>query len=140
MEIMNNWNQFLTAQGARPVVVDGAPDSTALIAAAPIHDFGQSLTVSQLQEGFVAAITDQGLIGLTGDEAASFLHGQLTNDVEHLDREQVRLAGYCTPKGRMLASFLMWRNATTIYLQLPRAIQPAIRASSTIPWACPTRS
>ncbi len=83
--------------------------------------------MSQLQEGFVAAITDQGLIGLTGDEAASFLHGQLTNDVEHLDQEQVRLAGYCTPKGRMLASFLMWRNATTIYLQLPRAIQPAIQ-------------
>ncbi|MDN2676153.1 folate-binding protein [Janthinobacterium sp. SUN033] len=127
MEIMNNWNQFLTAQGARPVATDGAPDSTAPIAATPIADFGQSLTVSQLQEGFVAAITDQGLIGLNGDEAASFLHGQLTNDVEHLSPEQVRLAGYCTPKGRLLASFLMWRNATTIYLQLPRAIQPAIQ-------------
>ena len=127
MEIMNNWNQFLTAQGARPAATDGAPDSTAPIAAAPIADFGQSLTVPQLQEGFVAAITDQGLIGLNGDEAASFLHGQLTNDVEHLNQEQVRLAGYCTPKGRLLASFLMWRNATTIYLQLPRAIQPAIQ-------------
>ncbi len=127
MEIMNNWNQFLTAQGARPAATEGAPDSTAPIAAAPIADFGQSLTVPQLQEGFVAAITDQGLIGLNGDEAASFLHGQLTNDVEHLDQQQVRLAGYCTPKGRLLASFLMWRNATTIYLQLPRAIQPAIQ-------------
>ena len=121
---MNNWNQFLTAQGARPVATDGAPDGTAN---APVADFGQSLTVPQLQEGFVAAITDQGLIGLNGDDAASFLHGQLTNDVEHLDQEQVRLAGYCTPKGRLLASFLMWRNATTIYLQLPRAIQPAIQ-------------
>ena len=92
MEIMNNWNQFLTAQGARPPATDGAL----------LHDFGQSLTVPQLQEGFVAAITDQGLIGLNGDDAASFLHGQLTNDVEHLNQEQVRLAGYCTPKGRLL--------------------------------------
>ncbi|WP_374198662.1 folate-binding protein YgfZ, partial [Janthinobacterium sp. UMAB-56] len=123
---MNNWNQFLTAQGARPAAIDGAPDSTAPIAAT-VHDFGQCLTVPQLQEGFVAAITDQGLIGLSGDEAASFLHGQLTNDVEHLDQQQVRLAGYCTPKGRLLASFLMWRNATTIYLQLPRTLQPAIQ-------------
>ncbi|WP_407605367.1 hypothetical protein, partial [Pseudomonas aeruginosa] len=57
---MNNWNQFLTAQGARPVATDGAPDSTAPIAAAPIADFGQTLTVPQLQAGFVAAITDQG--------------------------------------------------------------------------------
>ncbi|PHV17836.1 folate-binding protein YgfZ [Janthinobacterium sp. BJB1] len=127
MEIMNNWNQFLAAQGARPVPPEGAPDSTVPATVAPIADFGQSLTVPQLQNGFVAAITDQGLIGINGDEAASFLHGQLTNDVEHLNQEQVRLAGYCTPKGRLLASFLMWRNATTIYLQLPRAIQPAIQ-------------
>ncbi|WP_232251262.1 CAF17-like 4Fe-4S cluster assembly/insertion protein YgfZ [Janthinobacterium sp. 1_2014MBL_MicDiv] len=124
---MNNWNQFLAAQGARPVPPEGAPDSTVPATASPIADFGQSLTVPQLQDGFVAAITDQGLIGLDGDDAASFLHGQLTNDVEHLNQEQVRLAGYCTPKGRLLASFLMWRNATTIYLQLPRAIQPAIQ-------------
>ncbi|MEM8517392.1 MULTISPECIES: folate-binding protein YgfZ [unclassified Janthinobacterium] len=132
MEIMNNWNQFLTAQGARSATLDGTPDSGAVLTgvattAAPIADFGQSLSVSQLQEGFVAAITDQGLIGLSGDDAASFLHAQLTNDVEHLSQEQVRLAGYCTPKGRLLASFLMWRNATTIYLQLPRSIQPAIQ-------------
>ena len=127
MEIMNNWNQFLAAQGARPVPPEGAPDSAVPAAVSPIADFGHSLTGSQLQDGFVAAITDQGLIGLNGDDAASFLHGQLTNDVEHLTQEQVRLAGYCTPKGRLLASFLMWRNATTIYLQLPRAIQPAIQ-------------
>ena len=127
MEIMNNWNQFLAAQGARPVPAADAPDSTVPAPIAPVADFGQSLTVSQLQDGFVAAITDQGLIGINGDDAASFLHGQLTNDVEHLNQEQVRLAGYCTPKGRLLASFLMWRNATTIYLQLPRAIQPAIQ-------------
>ncbi|MGK5080133.1 CAF17-like 4Fe-4S cluster assembly/insertion protein YgfZ [Janthinobacterium sp. HLX7-2] len=127
MEIMNNWNQFLTAQGARPIPPEGVPDSTVPAAVTPIADFGQSLTLAQLQEGFVAAITDQGLIGVNGDDAASFLHGQLTNDVEHLGQEQVRLAGYCTPKGRLLASFLMWRNATTIYLQLPRSIQPAIQ-------------
>ena len=128
MEIMNNWNQFLVAQGARPVPGTGAPDSTVLATGVlPVADFGQPLAVSQLQEGFVAVITDQGLIAIEGDDAASFLHSQLTNDVDHLNQEQVRLAGYCTPKGRLLASFLMWRNATTIYLQLPRAIQPAIQ-------------
>lgn len=124
---MNNWNQFLVTQGARPVPLEGAPDSTVATDISQVADFGQPLTVAQLQEGFVAAITDQGLIGINGDDAASFLHGQLTNDVEHLDQQQVRLAGYCTPKGRLLASFLMWRNATTIYLQLPRAIQAPIQ-------------
>src|SRR5450830_468399 len=121
MENMDNWNQFLIAQGARSTQLEGAvPDTN-------IADFGQTLTTAQLQDGFVSAVTDQGLIGITGDDAASFLHSQLTNDVEHLNQQQVRLAGYCTPKGRLLASFLMWRNATTIYLQLPRTLQPAIQ-------------
>ncbi|WP_065308652.1 YgfZ/GcvT domain-containing protein [Janthinobacterium psychrotolerans] len=114
---MNNWNQFLLAQGARSA--DGG--------AAAIADFGAALSVAQLQDGFVAPITDQGLIAVNGDDAASFLHAQLTNDVQHLNQEQVRLAGYCTPKGRLLASFLMWRNATTIYLQLSRGIQAPIQ-------------
>ena len=114
---MNNWNQFLLAQGAR----------SADTGSAEIADFGTPLSVAQLQDGFVAPVTDQGLIGVSGDDAASFLHAQLTNDVEHLNGEQVRLAGYCTPKGRLLASFLMWRNATTVYLQLSRGIQAPVQ-------------
>ena len=114
---MNNWNQFLLAQGAR----------SADTGSAEIADFGIALSVAQLQDGFVAPVTDQGLIGVSGDDAASFLHSQLTNDVEHLNQEQVRLAGYCTPKGRLLASFLMWRNATTVYLQLSRGIQAPVQ-------------
>ena len=114
---MNNWNHFLQAQGARSANTDEAA----------IADFGAPLTIGQLQDGFVAAVTDQGLIGVSGDDAASFLHSQLTNDVEHLNQEQVRLAGYCTPKGRLLASFLLWRNASTVYLQLSRAIQAPIQ-------------
>jgi folate-binding protein YgfZ len=99
---MNNWNQLLTQEQ-------------------------EVLTTSQLATGFAAALTDQGLIAFTGEESASFLHNQLTNDVEHLGQGEVRLAAYCTPKGRMLASFLMWRNADAIFLQLPRAIQPAMQ-------------
>jgi len=87
----------------------------------------QPLTTTQLAVGFVAPLGDQGLIALDGEESASFLHNQLTNDVEHLGLGEVRLAGYCSPKGRLLASFLMWRNETTIFLQLPREIQAPIQ-------------
>src|SRR5471030_2521751 len=87
----------------------------------------QPLTTTQLAVGFVAPIGDQGLIALNGEESASFLHNQLTNDVEHLGAGEARLAGYCSPKGRLLASFLMWRNAETIFLQLPAAIQAPLQ-------------
>ena len=87
----------------------------------------QSLNTTQLAVGFVAPVLDQGLIALDGEESAHFLHGQLTNDVEHLGADEARLAGYCSPKGRLLASFLMWRSGTSLLLQLPREIQPAVQ-------------
>jgi hypothetical protein len=57
-------------------------------------------------------LPDWGLIRATGADGASFLHGQLTQDVLHLDPAQARLAGYCSAKGRLLASFVMWRGGT----------------------------
>lgn len=52
-----------------------------------------------------------GVICVEGADAAAFLHGQLTQDVEHLDAAQARLAGYCSAKGRLLATFVAWRPA-----------------------------
>ncbi len=60
----------------------------------------------------VCRLADWGLIRASGSDAASFLHGQLTTDVVNLDPTHARLAGYCSPKGRLLASFVMWRDAT----------------------------
>lgn len=53
-------------------------------------------------------LTDWGLIRARGAEARSFLQGQLTQDVLQLRQGQARLAGYCSPKGRLLASFVVW--------------------------------
>lgn len=58
-------------------------------------------------EGLVR-LADWGVIRAAGDDARSFLHGQLTQDVLHLAPGQARLAGYCSPKGRLLASFVVW--------------------------------
>ena len=76
---------------------------------------------------FVTPITDLGLIALAGEESASFLHNQLTNDVAQLPENQARLAGYCSPKGRLLATLMMWKNDQTIFLQIPRDIQAAVQ-------------
>ena len=55
-------------------------------------------------------LADWGLIRATGADAASFLHGQLTQDMTGLREGQARLAGYCSAKGRLLASFIVWRE------------------------------
>ncbi len=56
-------------------------------------------------------LSDWGLILAQGPDAASFLNGQLTQDMLHLDDGQARLAGYCSPKGRLLATFVALRLA-----------------------------
>ena len=50
-----------------------------------------------------------GVIRARGADAASFLQSQLTNDVVGLDAGQVRLAGFCSAKGRLQASFWVVR-------------------------------
>ena len=55
-------------------------------------------------------LADWGVVTATGADAAHFLHGQMTQDFEHLGAGQARLAGYCSAKGRLLASFVAWRT------------------------------
>ncbi len=52
------------------------------------------------------ALPHLGVICAEGPDAASFLHGQLTQDFSLLDASQARLAALCTAKGRMIASFI----------------------------------
>ncbi len=53
-------------------------------------------------------LDDWGVIRAAGADARSFLHGQLTQSVADLAPGQARLAGYCSAKGRLLASFVLW--------------------------------
>jgi folate-binding protein YgfZ len=61
-------------------------------------------------------LSDWGVIRARGEEAAAFLQGQLTNDVVALATGQARLAGYCSAKGRLLASFVVWRDGQGDFL------------------------
>jgi hypothetical protein len=77
--------------------------------------------------GAFMPLTQFGVVDVTGDDAATFLHSQLTNDTQHLDAANARLAGYCSAKGRLLASFLTWRTGETIRLLVSKEIQPAVQ-------------
>lgn len=58
----------------------------------------------------VARLSHWGVIRARGADAARFLHGQLTNDVLALDRGRAMLAGFCSAKGRLQASFVVWHG------------------------------
>ena len=62
----------------------------------------------------------QGVIGVHGADAGSFLQTQLSNDVSQLDDgSRSQLDAYCTPKGRMLGLMRVFRQGDSYYLRLP---------------------
>ena len=74
------------------------------------HDDNRPMNPIPLFDG-VARLDTWGVIRARGADAASFLHGQLTTDTAQLGLAQARLAGYCSAKGRLLASFIVWKVA-----------------------------
>lgn len=69
---------------------------------------------TKLIDGAVA-LSDLGIIIAQGEDTATFLHGQFSQDMANQPGDQARLAAYCSPKGRMLASFLCLRPAPDTY-------------------------
>ena len=67
-----------------------------------------------------------GVIRVIGADAASFLQGQLTQDVAQLGLSEARLAAFCNAKGRMQASFVVFkRSPDEILMVCSRDILPA---------------
>lgn len=72
------------------------------------------------------ALRSLGVIRAQGEDAAKFLHGQLTQDFSLLGLSEARLAGFCSAKGRLLASFVGFKRAhDDILLVCSRDVLPA---------------
>ena len=62
------------------------------------------------QDG-VTPLPHLGVIRVAGEDAAKFLHGQLTQDFALLDLQHARLAAFLTVKGRMLVSCIAFKRS-----------------------------
>jgi folate-binding protein YgfZ len=68
----------------------------------------------------IAPLPHLGIIRASGADAASFLHNQLTNDVLLMKDDQCRLAAFCNAKGRMQASFVVYKRSADEVLLICR--------------------
>ena len=64
-------------------------------------------------------LTHLGIIEAHGGDTQAFLQSQLGNDLNALDSDRSQLSSYCTPKGRMLGLFRIFRTEDSFYLRLP---------------------
>ena len=72
-------------------------------------------------------LSDLGLIRFSGAEAQSFLHNQLTCDVGALAPGRSTYCSYCNPKGRVLATFLLWRWGEDFFMQVPSSLREPVQ-------------
>jgi len=96
--VMTPWSEFLARRGARldRGAVKSFGDGAAELAAAR-------------DDATVCDLAPLGALCVSGPDAAQFLHGQLTSDVLALERGAWQYSAWCSPKGRMLANFVVRR-------------------------------
>nr|WP_315226491.1 folate-binding protein [uncultured Limnohabitans sp.] len=68
----------------------------------------------------VSPLPHLGVMRAVGADAASFLHNQLTNDVLLMKAGECRLAAFCNAKGRMQASFVVYKRSAEEVLLICR--------------------
>lgn len=75
-------------------------------------------------------LTPLSVLTIAGPDAATFLQGQLSNDVAALTGNVWQFTSYNSPTGRVLANFVLWRNAsdpTAFRALLPADIARTVR-------------
>jgi len=74
----------------------------------------------------IALLGHLGVLQFSGEDAETFLQGQLSCDVAAVGLRSSAYGAYCSPKGRMLANFLLWREEAGFQLALSRDLIPFI--------------
>lgn len=114
----SDWKEFLLNKGAE-VQDDGS-----------VQTYGNPERELQIAStgDVLADLSHLGMIAVHGEEAATFLQGQLTSDVREVGERRSQLSAYCSPKGRMLASFRIFMRGDSYYLVLPRdLLEPTLK-------------
>ncbi|HUL93549.1 MAG TPA: folate-binding protein [Burkholderiales bacterium] len=81
----------------------------------------------RLAGDFVARLDHLGTLRFGGEDAEGFLQGQLSCDVAEVSPRSSSYGAYCSAKGRMLASFLLWRDGEGFAMALSRDLAAAVQ-------------
>ena len=110
------WQTLLANQGAR------FPDALSI----QFHDDVREDVADAAQGTVVVPLLHLGAIRVSGEDASGFLHNLFSNDVKKLGANEAQYTSFNSPKGRMLASILLWREGGDCLLALSADIHAAI--------------
>lgn len=73
----------------------------------------------------ITDLSSRALIAVRGIDAEKYLQGQLTNDIQAVGEHASQLSAHCSPKGRVLSCFRIFRHEGTLYLAVPETLLEA---------------
>ncbi len=84
----------------------------------PMNLQSQHPALEQLPESFAIVADNISAIRVSGDDANSYLQGQLTCDLSQLVEKQLLIGGHCDAKGKMFSAFrLITHNQDRLMIQ-----------------------
>ncbi len=107
-----------------------------LVSKKAVFENGKTVHFSHINEGLqqshsghiIADLSHTGLILAKGNDTSDFLQGQFTNDINQVTENHAQLSAYCSPKGRALALFLIYKQNQETYLQVSEElIEPTLK-------------
>ena len=103
--MQQNWKEFLIDNGAE-------------FEADQLVSFGNPSRESRIppQGSVLSDLSNRGIIEVHGKDAESFLQNQLTNDISRVTATRHQLSAWCNPKGRVIASFYVFKRGKSYYL------------------------
>jgi len=77
-------------------------------------------------QGILGLLQDRRLIEISGDDAASFLQGLVTTDIEQLAEGNMMAGALLSPQGKVLFDFLVGKGDKSFFLDTPQDIAEAL--------------
>jgi len=109
--MQEKWQTFLSEQGA--TIENGGVT----------HFNSKEIEIKNSNtETILADLSKYRLIRVSGDDANSFLQGQLSNDINQVTQNHSQMSVYCSPKGRAMALFRVFNFDNAYFLSLPSDI------------------
>lgn len=107
----SDWKSFLTEMGA-------------IVSSDKVTDFEKSGHERRAvtDEPLLCDLSHLGLIRVSGEDTTQFLNSQFSNDITEVSEHHSQLNAYCNPKGRMLATFRVFKRGDDYFLRLPGEI------------------
>ena len=101
--MIENWKAFLAEHG----IVDTG-----------VIDNNQQAAFESGESNVLSSPSNFGLIKVSGEDAENFLQNQLSNDIRKVTETSHQASAWCTPKGRIIATFRIFKRQDSYYLSV----------------------